>query len=62
MADDIMTVAELATYLRVHPSTIYRALKVNGMPAFKIGSDWRFRRSKIDKWVSEHELARELPE
>lgn len=50
MANDIMTVTELADYLRVHQTTIYRLLKTNGIPAFKVGSDWRFHRSAIDKW------------
>jgi excisionase family DNA binding protein len=48
--DEILTVAELAEYLRVHRSTIYRLLKARKLPAFKIGSDWRFNREHIDKW------------
>ena len=34
----IMTVTELADYLRVHPTTIYRQLKRRQLPAFKVGS------------------------
>ena len=46
----VMTVSELAAYLRVHPSTIYRLLKHKRIPAFKVGSDWRFNRETIDRW------------
>ena len=38
----VMTVKELSDYLKVHPSTVYRQLKRGGLPAFKVGSDWRF--------------------
>lgn len=50
---EIMTVEELAAYLRVHPSTIYRALKFHRIPAFRMGADWRFIREEIDKWCIE---------
>ena len=46
----IMTVRELADYLRVHPTTIYRQLKRRQLPAFKVGSDWRFTVESIDRW------------
>jgi excisionase family DNA binding protein len=46
----VMTVRELAAYLRVHPSTIYRLLKHNQIPAFHMGSDWRFNIETIDGW------------
>ena len=49
--DDIMTVPMLARYLRCHPSTIYRLLKGKEIPAFKIGSDWRFQKSTIENWL-----------
>ena len=47
----LMTVKDLASYLNVHPSTIYRMLAQNTLPAFKIGSDWRFHRDAIDEWI-----------
>jgi excisionase family DNA binding protein len=46
----VMTVNELSEYLRVHRSTIYRLLKKNQIPGFKIGSDWRFNVEAIDQW------------
>lgn len=50
MARDVMTLEEVAEYLRVHRSTVYRLLKKNQIPAFKIGSDWRFNAEDIERW------------
>jgi excisionase family DNA binding protein len=52
MADQpvTLTVNELAGYLKVHPSTVYRLLKTGELPAFRVGSDWRFRLEEIDRW------------
>jgi len=54
----IMTLDEVADYLRVHPSTVYRMAKNQTLPAFKIGSDWRFNRESIDTWRVQEELPR----
>jgi excisionase family DNA binding protein len=50
-ADEILTVTMLAHYLRCHPSTVYRLLKNKKIPAFRIGSDWRFQKSVIENWL-----------
>ena len=52
METDVMTVNELCDYLRVHRSTIYRLLRTDAIPAFRVGSDWRFTRSRIDEWCA----------
>ncbi|MBV8359892.1 MAG: helix-turn-helix domain-containing protein [Deltaproteobacteria bacterium] len=51
----VLTVRDLSSYLRVHPSTIYRLLKTGQLPAFKVGSDWRFNVEEIDRWRVERE-------
>lgn len=48
--DRIMTVKEVAEYLRVHPTTVYRLLRQGKLPAFRIGSDWRFRQADLVAW------------
>ncbi len=48
--DKVLTVVEVAEYLHVHPSTIYRLLRRKEIPAFRVGSDWRFNRESIDAW------------
>jgi excisionase family DNA binding protein len=45
-----LTVAELSEYLRVHKTTIYRMLKEQKLPGFRIGSDWRFSLEAINQW------------
>ena len=51
----VMTVREVSRYLHVHPTTIYRLLKQHQIPAFHIGSDWRFNVEAIDHWCLEQE-------
>ena len=46
----ILTVTELANYLQVHRTTIYRLLMRGELPGFKIGGDWRFNIETIDEW------------
>ncbi|MFZ2064042.1 MAG: helix-turn-helix domain-containing protein [Candidatus Binatus sp.] len=48
----VLTVRDVSNYLRVHPSTIYRMLKRNQLPAFRVGSDWRFTVEAIDHWLA----------
>jgi len=52
---EMMTVRELSAYLRVHPSTIYRLLKRNQIPGFRVGADWRFEIDVIDRWAKEQQ-------
>jgi len=47
----------LAKYLRCHPSTIYRLLKRKEIPAFKIGSDWRFQKPVIENWLKKSTIS-----
>ena len=53
----VMTVREVSAYLQVHPSTIYRLLKQHQIPAFQMGSDWRFNIEAIDSWRLKQESA-----
>lgn len=57
----VLTVQEVSNYLRVHPSTIYRMLKKNQLPAFRVGSDWRFTVEAIDKWRAAVETGAPAP-
>ncbi len=56
MADDtVFNVQELAAYLRMKPVTIYKHAKAGKLPCFKVGANWRFKKSTIDRWISEQE-------
>ena len=52
--DDIMTLEEVAKYLKVKRQTIYNWAQAGKIPAAKIGKEWRFRKSVIDKWFNQH--------
>ena len=56
MADDeILTVKELAEYLKIAEKTAYRFVSEGKIPAFKVGSAWRFRKAEIDRWIAAQE-------
>ena len=46
----LLTVKEVAEYLRVNQTTIYRLLRKSEIPAFKVGGDWRFNIESVDDW------------
>jgi len=48
---ELMTVEEVAGYLRVTEKTIYRLLERSGIPAAKVGHQWRFDKTSIDEWL-----------
>ncbi len=50
-----MTVRELAVYLKMKPVTIYKHAQGGKLPAFKVGTTWRFKRKTIDKWITDQE-------
>lgn len=53
--NDILTVKELAAYLKIAEKTAYRFVAEGKIMGFKVGGSWRFRKSKIDRWISEQE-------
>jgi len=50
---EIMTAKEVASYLNLHPLTVHKYAREGKIPAFKIGTDWRFHKKYIDKWIKE---------
>ena len=50
----LMTVEDVAEYLRVKPSTVYEWASSSKLPGVKVGRLWRFERSEIEKWVREN--------
>ena len=51
----IMTLEEVAKYLRVHKSTVYRMAREGSIPSSKVANQWRFRKARIDEWLMERE-------
>ena len=54
MTSDIMTLEEVAEYLRLKPQTIYTWAQEKKIPGAKIGKEWRFKKSIIDEWYLQH--------
>ena len=50
---NLMTIEEVAEYLRVHPSTVYRLVRQGALPAVKIGKQWRVDRETLAQWLRE---------
>ena len=53
MEDDILTIEEVAKYLRVSDRTVYDWAQKGEIPAGKIGTVWRFKKSELERWVNE---------
>jgi len=49
--DELLTVAETCRYLKVAPRTLYRYITDQRLPAFKLGKEWRFVRSELERWI-----------
>jgi excisionase family DNA binding protein len=50
---DILTLDEVAVYLKAGKRTVYRLATNGQIPAFKLGGTWRFRRSELDRWIDD---------
>lgn len=51
MDSEVLTIKEVAEYLKVNERTIYRLAASNDLPGFRVGNAWRFKRSDLDTWV-----------
>jgi len=51
--NDVLTISEVAEYLKVAERTIYRLAAAKKVPAFKVGGMWRFSRADIDAWIKQ---------
>lgn len=50
-SESLMTLKEVAEYLRLSEDKVYKMAQAGEIPCFKIGKQWRFRRSEIDRWL-----------
>ncbi len=51
---EVLTIEELAAYLRIPKSTLYKLVREGKVPSQKIGRHWRFLKNAIDAWLKEH--------
>jgi len=52
---NVLTIRELAIYLKMAEKTLYRLAAEGTVPGFKVGGSWRFRKSEIDRWIIKQE-------
>ena len=53
MTDEILTLKEVAKYLKLAEKTAYRLAADGELPGFKVGGSWRFQKIDIQKWIAE---------
>ncbi|MDK1024096.1 MAG: helix-turn-helix domain-containing protein [Gammaproteobacteria bacterium] len=51
MTDEILTLKEVAKYLKLAEKTAYRLVAEGKLPGFKAGGSWRFKRGEIETWI-----------
>ncbi len=58
--DDVMTLEELAVYLKIPKSTIYKLVQEARIPGQKLGKQWRFGKQAIDRWLEQQTPSNEV--
>ena len=53
---DILTISEVAEYLKLAERTLYRLAGAKKIPAFRVGGTWRFSRADIDSWIKKQSM------
>ena len=53
MDSEFLTAEEVAEYLRLPLSTVYKFVQDKRLPGFKVGKHWRFRKETIDRWLDD---------
>jgi excisionase family DNA binding protein len=54
MAEPLLTVKQVADYLKIDKFTVYRLVTQGKLPAYKVGSQWRFNRKLLDRWLRQN--------
>lgn len=57
MNDQILTLKEVAEYLRLAEKTAYRLAAEGKLPGFKVGGSWRFKKEDIESWITEQKAS-----
>lgn len=53
MSDEILTLKEVADYLKLAEKTAYRLAAEGKLPGFKVGGSWRFKKEDVFQWIEE---------
>ena len=55
MEQPYLTVEDVAKRFAVNVTTVYRLVQRGKLPAFKVGNQWRFSKTRLEEWVEDHE-------
>ncbi|RQJ19397.1 methylation-associated defense system helix-turn-helix domain-containing protein MAD1 [Pseudomonas aeruginosa] len=58
MPEEIMTLKEVAEYLKLAEKTAYRLAAEGKIPGFKVGGSWRFKKGAIENWIDQQTESR----
>ena len=53
MTDQILTLKEVAEYLKLAEKTAYKLAAAGKLPGFKVGGSWRFQNEDVQQWIEE---------
>lgn len=56
-ADNVMTIEDLAAYLKLSKSTLYKLCQDGRVPGTKVGRHWRFHKDAVDAWLKKQDSA-----
>ncbi|WP_163133173.1 helix-turn-helix domain-containing protein [Agarivorans sp. Alg241-V36] len=56
MVDQILTLKEVAAYLKLAEKTAYRLASEGKLPGFKVGGSWRFKREDLEAWIDSNKV------
>jgi excisionase family DNA binding protein len=56
MTDEILTLKEVADYLKLAEKTAYRLAAEGKLPGFKVGGSWRFKREDVQSWIEQQKI------
>jgi excisionase family DNA binding protein len=53
MTDEILTLKEVAAYLKLAEKTAYKLAAEGKLPGFKVGGSWRFKKEDVESWIND---------
>ncbi len=56
MTDEVLTLKEVAEYLKLAEKTAYRFAADGKLPGFKVGGSWRFKREDVESWINQKKI------
>ena len=53
-SNSVLTIGDLARYLKISKSTLYKLAQNGALPGVKVGRHWRFHKEAVDEWLRQH--------